>query len=78
MTRCETGAIRSRRLARASVCTLPKTMRPSQSSCSAFTTEVASPVTVRDGAAVLLDQLVGVLQHQNAVVSAVASSSSPM
>ena len=37
--------MRARRLARASVWTLPKTTRPSQSSCSAFTTEVARPVT---------------------------------
>ena len=38
--------MRARRLARASVWTLPNTTRPSQSSCSAFTTEVASPVTL--------------------------------
>ena len=70
--------MRARRLARASVWTLPNTTRPSQSSCSAFTTEVRQAGHLRDGAAVLLDQLVGVLQHQDAARRGASSASSPM
>ena len=58
--------MRARRLARASVCTLPNTTRPDQSSRSALTTEVGRPVTRPMVPPVLLDQLVGVLQHQEA------------